>query len=583
MRWQDMSIRKKFIFGFGIVIILAFVLIIGDLIRSHHINTLNSKKERLHDLLIDVQRAEIAHLDWRHNLRNFIDFQDRSYLNQVQLDHKLCELGRWLQGIQKEMLVKEFPELSQIFLEIDTTHIKLHDSAKKIKELIDTDSRNGFREAKKVFNKEVIPLMNQIGGTIKKVSPNLQKRIAALDKEIEVKNRNYLILGIVLSFLSIVIIIFVSIKLINHITTNINKSVEVARRLSNGDINIDLEIKHRDETAVLMQSMLNLAQYMKDVAKSAEKISRGDLTADLRILSDKDVFGNSLKEMVKSLRQQTQEIMEIVSILATAVNQIMTSTSEIAASVSETATSVSETTVTSGEARQTAKLVTSKANYVSDITKKVVESAQVTYASVDETIEHINTIRKKMETITESIINLSEQSQMIGEIINTVSDIAEQTNLLAVNAAIEAARAGEHGRGFAVVANEIRTLAEQSKNATIQVRKILNDIQKATSKAVLVTEQGADVVSASIKQSTDTGTNIRILVNNISEVTDASSQILASSQQQTAGMEQIVLAMESINQAILQNTEGIKMVESTTKNLKDIIQRLKTITDRYKV
>ena len=69
-----------------------------------------------------------------------------------------------------------------------------------------------------------------------------------------------------------------------------------------------------------------------------------------------------------------------------------------------------------------------------------------------------------------SIVRLSEQSQAIGEIIATVTDLAEQSNLLAVNAAIEAAKAGEQGKGFAVVAQEVKSLAEQSKQATAQVR-----------------------------------------------------------------------------------------------------------------
>ena len=87
-------------------------------------------------------------------------------------------------------------------------------------------------------------------------------------------------------------------------------------------------------------------------------------------------------------------------------------------------------------------------------------------------------------SIAESIVQLSEQSHAIGQIIATVSDWREQSNLLAVNAAIEAARAGEQGKSFGVVAHEIRSLAEQSKQATGQVRTILSDIQKATNIAV---------------------------------------------------------------------------------------------------
>ena len=93
------------------------------------------------------------------------------------------------------------------------------------------------------------------------------------------------------------------------------------------------------------------------------------------------------------------------------------------------------------------------------------------------------------------------EPEPLGKSCSTVNDLAEQSNLLAVNASIEAAKAGEQGKGFAVVAQEVRNLAEQSKQATIQVRSILNDIQKATNAAVMVTEQGSKAVEAGVKQS----------------------------------------------------------------------------------
>src|SRR6185437_10071117 len=121
--------------------------------------------------------------------------------------------------------------------------------------------------------------------------------------------------------------------------------------------------------------------------------------------------------------------------------------------------------------------------------------------AVEDSIDGMAQIRLQMELIAESIVRLSEQSQAIGEIIATVNDLAEQSNLLAVNASIEAAKAGEHGKGFAVVAQEVKSLAVQSRQATAQVRSLLNDIQKATGSAVSAAEQGSRVVEAGAKQS----------------------------------------------------------------------------------
>ena len=102
--------------------------------------------------------------------------------------------------------------------------------------------------------------------------------------------------------------------------------------------------------------------------------------------------------------------------------------------------------------------------------------------------------QSRVESIAENIVALSEQTQQIGEIITTVNDIAAQSNILALNASVEAARAGEYGKGFAVVAVEVRNLAEQSRQATAQVKAILSDIQKATNATVMATEEGTKQV-----------------------------------------------------------------------------------------
>src|SRR6202040_2836592 len=112
---------------------------------------------------------------------------------------------------------------------------------------------------------------------------------------------------------------------------------------------------------------------------------------------------------------------------------------------------------------------------------------------------------------------LSEQSQTIGQIIAPVEDLAAQSNLLAVNAAIEAAKAGEYGRGFGVVAQEVKSLAEQSRQATNQVRTILSDIQKATTTAVLATEQGTKAVEVGARQTEVAGESIQALTASVGD------------------------------------------------------------------
>src|SRR5205823_8146844 len=117
---------------------------------------------------------------------------------------------------------------------------------------------------------------------------------------------------------------------------------------------------------------------------------------------------------------------------------------------------------------------------VADTAQKAAAISQTGKKATEGSAEGMNRIRQQMEAIAQSMVRLSEQTQSIGQIIATVDDLAQQSNLLAVNASIEAAKAGDQGKGFAVVAQEVKSLAEQSKQATTQVRSILSDIQKAT-------------------------------------------------------------------------------------------------------
>jgi methyl-accepting chemotaxis protein len=279
-------------------------------------------------------------------------------------------------------------------------------------------------------------------------------------------------------------------------------------------------------------------------------------------------------------RAITGQLRETIAQLSSSSSEIFAATTQVASAVTETATAVTETTTTVEEVKQTAQVSSQKAKTVSERSQKVAQVSQSGKKSVEETIEGMARIREQMEMIAESIVRLSEQSQAIGEIIETVNDLAEQSNLLAVNASIEAAKAGEQGKGFAVVAQEVKSLAEQSKQATGQVRGILMEIQKATSGAVMATEKGSKAVEAGVKQSTVAGESIGALTEGVVEAVQAATQIAASSQQQLVGMDQVATAMESIKQASTQNVASTKQVEVAAKNLHELGQKLKQLVER---
>jgi PAS domain S-box-containing protein len=291
-----------------------------------------------------------------------------------------------------------------------------------------------------------------------------------------------------------------------------------------------------------------------------------------------DVTGRKLME--ESLHKQFTELTSGVQVLASSVNQIGGSMSQLLAATAETATTVAQTATTIEEVKQTAYVSSQKAQEISDNAKQAVHVAQAGEQVVEQARAGLARARDQIRSIADSVLQLGTQTQAISEIISSVNDLAEQSNLLAVNAAIEAANAGEQGKGFTVVAREVKRLAEQSKHATTQVRLLLSEIKKASTAAVLVTEQGAKAVEVGVQQSLEAGESIRALSQGIVEASYSVTQIAVSSQQQLVGIDQVSTAIANIRIASQQNTVGIKQVEEAVRNLQEVGQALQNLAEQ---
>ncbi len=384
--------------------------------------------------------------------------------------------------------------------------------------------------------------------------------------------------------LALVLLGVAGVTITRNIANPLKKMTFAAERMASGDIDFEpVSYERGDEVGVLAKTFRKLMEYQQEMSQISHQIAMGNLQVIVKPRSDKDILGAAAATMVDNMRQQIQQIMEGVNSLASSASEIMATTTQIATSATETATAVTETTTTIEELRQTVQVSNKKAKDVSDNARQAAAVSQTGKTAVDTAIDGMHRIQQQMDAIAETIIKLSEQSQTIGAIIATVSDIADQSNLLAVNASIEAAKAGEQGKGFAVVAQEVRNLAEQSKQATGQVRAILNDIQKAISAAVMATEQGGKAVDSGVKQSADAGESIRVLAEGVTASAQASMQIAASTNEQLIGMDQVTLAMENIKQASEQNVAGIRQAESAAQNLHELGQSLKHLVERYQV
>jgi len=322
-----------------------------------------------------------------------------------------------------------------------------------------------------------------------------------------------------------------------------------------------------------------------------EAVGDGDLTRQIEV--DTDGYqegdepllglGHSLNWATARLQIMTSEIREAANNLNSAAAEILVATTQQASGASQQSAAISQTTTTVDELKTIAEQSIARAQEVTDTSQHTVRVSQAGQQAVQEAIASMVQIKARVESIAENILALSEQTQQIGEIIATVNDIAAQSNMLALNASVEAARAGEYGKGFAVVAAEVRSLAEQSRQATAQIKAILSDIQKATNATVMATEQGTKGVEEGERLAAQAGEAIGQLGAVVEESAQAAMQMVAGGRQQATGVEQIALAMQNINQATAQSIASTRQAEKAAQDLNNLASSLAEIVEQYRL
>jgi methyl-accepting chemotaxis protein len=584
MQWfLNLSVRAKVSVGMGLM-----VLCLGIVIFTAYTSIKS----------IEQSQARLYQKEFTNATDLLEDLRYQNAIRAAQLDMLILtnrsEQETWHQEIKRLSDLSE--QTHQALIKRNQDNPKL---LERLNELISI--RNEFKQTREA---QIIPLIYQgkmkqaqdlvLGAQIERfhkmraIIEELQQQAAkAAQTAVEQSARDashaigiFVVIGLLALLSGIAMIV-----LLNWVIASPLKDISnTAALIASGQLPMTLSTNGRaDEVGQLRQTFSRMTDYLKETAKVADSIAGGDLRVSVKPQSDKDVLGNAFATMVQSLRHTTTELAEGANVLASSASEILAATTQVATVTAETATAISETTTTVEEVKQTGHISSQKAKNVLESSQKALEVARIGRNSVETAVDGMKRIQRQMESIADSIVRLSEQSQTIGEIIATVNDLADQSNLLAVNAAIEAAKAGEQGKGFSVVAQEIRTLAEQSKQATAQVRNILSDIQKATSAAVMATEQGSKAVEIGVQQSAEAGESIRTLAETIAQAAQAATQIAASSQQQLVGTDQVALAMENIRTASTQNAVGTKQAETAAHNLHELGQKLKQLVEQYRV
>jgi methyl-accepting chemotaxis protein len=331
----------------------------------------------------------------------------------------------------------------------------------------------------------------------------------------------------------------------------------------------------RSEMALPLKVQERVIGVLDVQSAEAAAFSEEDV-AVLQVMADQLAIAIENAQLLHATQQTVHE-------LSSAASEILAATTQQVSGANEQSAAISQTTTTVDEVKAIADQSVARAQEVADAAQRTVEVSNTGQQAVQDTVESMAHIKARVEGIAENILALSEQTQQIGAIIATVNDIAAQSNMLALNAAVEAARAGEQGKGFAVVAAEVRNLAEQSKQATAQVKAILEDIQRATNATVMATEEGTKGVEGGVRLAARTGEVIRELAGVIGESAQSAMQMVAGGRQQVSGIEQIAQAMGNINQATVQSLSSTRQAEKTAQDLNALARRLTETVEQYRL
>ncbi|MBI5493815.1 MAG: methyl-accepting chemotaxis protein [Deltaproteobacteria bacterium] len=326
-----------------------------------------------------------------------------------------------------------------------------------------------------------------------------------------------------------------------------------------------------------------------EVATLSGRIAEGNLVVEREELEDDEradeigVLRKAFLRMRENLRRAMENMQRGAGDLAANSAQVTATARQYSASAQQQATAVAEVSTTVAEIRQTSEAAAVAARQVEQAAEQAVASGRRGLDAITQAVRMTEVVGSRVEAIASRILQLSEKNLQIGEIVESVNDLAEQSNLLAVNASIEAAKAGEGGRGFGVVASEVRSLAEQSKRATHQIRSILTEIQKATEGLVMAAEEGTKRSQDGRGAIESVRTVVEELAAVLDQSTDRARQIAGAASQQAAGIGQIAQAIEDVRKSGEDNLSGVRQLEAAAAALAEVGGRMRALAGEYRL
>jgi methyl-accepting chemotaxis protein len=330
---------------------------------------------------------------------------------------------------------------------------------------------------------------------------------------------------------------------------------------------------------------VSITSPVRELMVVAESFGNGDFGKRMDE-SRKDEFGDlavHLNHATSKLGEITSHLKQVITRLSESSKDLRATAEDLYNGAQEQASQTEQSVTAMTEISCTINDMAKNARDAAGASKDALDTATVGKDVVTKTVKGMNEIADFVMGASGTIGKLSQSSEKIGEILNTINDIADQTNLLALNAAIEAARAGDQGRGFAVVADEVRKLAQSTGEATHEIAAIVHEIQTDTARSVSAMNSGKVRVEEGVKLSGEASTSLEAILGASERGVHMARMIATATDDQSSASEGVSQGMEkvaTITNRLKKSTEGIKR---SSEELSGLAHELHTMASWFKV
>ncbi len=541
---KNLSISKKLIIGFGIVLVL---LILSGLLSVYNTDSIGNQIELYGQYTVpNAEHIRIMQVNMRGILSEILEaFSEDAAGAKNSLDiagqygkQVVAELDAYKNNQRNHDRDADIEKFRTVITEAASVR-------GKISELILSGSKTNNDKAQLLFKNEYKPKIDEAIKILDQFSAMAKERSETQRNEAQKTIRLSLIIVISVSVVSILITIGVIIIIRKSILTPIKEIVDVYGEISRGNIKTEIKYESRDEIgqmAMLIQKTNMLqSNVLSDVIEKFVRISQRDLQihVDMDYPGDFAILKNVIEETVLNLNNTMENISIAAEQVSTGSDQVSSGAQALASGSTEQAASIEELSAS----------VTKIAEQASENSENVKRATEY----VEQAAHGVNAGNEQMQQLTEAMEDIGAASDKITNITKVIEDIAFQTNILALNAAIEAARAGTAGKGFAVVADEVRNLAAKSAEAAKQTTELIQTSVATVRKGSQITEHTAQILQdVGVKEA---------------KVTESIDKIEKASIEQADAIEQIMQGLSQISDVVQTNAATAEENSATSEEM----------------